>query len=121
MSGGRARPLAGGVGAGGLVMGAAPHVLHHIGLVAGASLLAGTAGTLLFGVLGLLAAVPVLVTVRRRTGGWLLPGAGLVLFAALFVLSSLVLAPLLTGAWSSGDSDRPLPAAGQELHEGHAR
>lgn len=121
MTGGRVRPLAGGVGVGGLVTGAAPHVLHHIGLVAGASLLAGTAGTVLFGALGLLAAVPVLVTVRRRTGGWLLPGASLVLFAALFALSSLVLAPLLTGARSSGDPHRPLPAAGEEPHQGHAR
>ena len=59
--------MAGGVGVGGLV-GVAPHVLHHIGLVAGASLVAGTAGTLLFGALGLLAAVPVLVKISRRCG-----------------------------------------------------
>jgi hypothetical protein len=110
--------MAGGVGVGGLV-GVAPHVLHHIGLVAGASLLAGTAGTLLFGALGLLAAVPVLVKIRRRTGGWLLPSASLALFAALFALSSLVMGPLLTGAWSSGESDRPPPTASEARHEEH--
>ncbi len=110
--------MAGGVGVGGLV-GAAPHVLHQVGLVAGASLLAGTAGTLLFGALGLLAAIPVLVKVRRRTGGWLLPGASLALFAAVFALSSLVLGPLLTGTWSSGEPDRLPPKAGEARHEGH--
>jgi hypothetical protein len=110
--------MAGGVGVGGLV-GAAPHVLHHVGLVAGASLLAGTAGTLLFGALGLLAAIPVLVKVRRRTGGWLLPSASLALFAAVFALSSLVLGPLLTGAWGAEDPDRLPPPAGEVRHEGH--
>ena len=37
----------------GVVVGAAPHVLHHIGPLAGAAFLAGAGGTLVFGAVGL--------------------------------------------------------------------
>ena len=37
---------------GAAVLGAAPHVLHHAGPLAGAALLAGVGGKLLFGALG---------------------------------------------------------------------
>ena len=43
---------------GAAVLGAAPHVLHHLGPLAGAALLAGVTGKLLFGALGFLLAVP---------------------------------------------------------------
>ena len=36
-------------GAVGVITGLAPHVLHHIGLLAGTALVAGGGGTLLFG------------------------------------------------------------------------
>jgi hypothetical protein len=49
------------VGAVGLIMGLLPHVLHHIGLLAGTALVAGSGGTALFGALGILASVPMLV------------------------------------------------------------
>ena len=42
-------------------MGILPHVLHHIGLLAGTALIAGAGGTALFAVLGLAASVPFLV------------------------------------------------------------
>jgi hypothetical protein len=58
------------------VLGAAPHVPHHVGPLAGAALLAGATGKLLFGALGLLlagsnAAAPAasrrnMATARRR-------------------------------------------------------
>src|SRR5688500_1267569 len=52
----RARAALAGVGA--AVLGAAAHVLHHVGPLAGAALLAGATGKLLFGALGFLLAVP---------------------------------------------------------------
>jgi hypothetical protein len=46
----------------------APHVLHHIGLLAGTALVAGAAGTTFFGLLGLVAAIPLLLRLKRRFG-----------------------------------------------------
>ena len=50
----------------GVVVGAAPHVLHHAGPLAGAALLAAASGTLLFGALGLLLSITFL---RRLLAG----------------------------------------------------
>lgn len=58
-----------------VLLGLAPHVLHHAGPLAGAALLAGTGGSLLFGAIGLLAAIPFLLRVHRRCGNWRTPGA----------------------------------------------
>ncbi|MEO8688358.1 MAG: hypothetical protein ABI611_09065 [Solirubrobacteraceae bacterium] len=80
----------------------APHVLHHAGPLAGAALLAGTGGALLFGAIGLVAAVPFLVRVHRRCGNWRVPGALLALFAAVFSISTFVIGPAISGG--EGDS-----------------
>jgi hypothetical protein len=53
---------------GATLLGAAPHVLHHVGPVAGAAVLAGASGKLLFGALGFLLAVPMLRGLHRRHG-----------------------------------------------------
>jgi hypothetical protein len=82
----------------GTVSGLLPHVLHHVGLVAGTALLAGAGGTALFAVLGLLASVPMLLRLRRRFGSWRAPVAAVAVFAVLFAVSSLVLGPLLRPA-----------------------
>jgi hypothetical protein len=82
---------------GAAILGAAPHVLHHAGPLAGAALLAGAAGKLAFGAAGFVLAVPMLRHARRRTGSWRIPGALLALMAVLFTISSLVLGPALTG------------------------
>ncbi|MDQ6803849.1 MAG: hypothetical protein M3065_02525, partial [Actinomycetota bacterium] len=58
--------------AGAAVLGLAPHVLHHVGLFAGA-LFAGVGGSLIFGALGFLAGIPFLRRVHRRTGSWRVP------------------------------------------------
>ena len=53
----------------GVVVGAAPHVLHHVGPLAGAALLAGTGGKLLFAAAGLvLAAAGAFVWWSQPTG-----------------------------------------------------
>lgn len=98
------------------LLGAAPHVLHHAGPLAGAALFAGVGGTLLFGALGLAAATPLLLKMRRRSGSWRRPAAALALFTALFALSSFVLAPAITGG--QDDNGRSSPAASPQPSDG---
>lgn len=101
--------------AGAAVMGAAPHVLHHVGPLAGAALLAGATGTVIFGALGFLLAVPLLRRVRRHTGSWRVPIALLAAMATMFTLSSVVIGPAL-----AGDDDAAVPAGVSESeHESH--
>lgn len=86
------------------ILGIAPHMLHHAGPLAGAALLAGTAGTLLFGAIGLIAAIPFLLRVHRRCGNWRVPAALLATFAAMFALSAFVIGPAITGTGDEGTS-----------------
>ena len=81
----------------GFVLGLLPHVLHHIGLLAGTALVAGSGGTALFGVLGFLASIPFLLRLRRRFGTWRAPAIGLLVFAAMFSLSAFVIGPAISG------------------------
>ncbi|MET3141350.1 UNVERIFIED_ORG: hypothetical protein ABIB19_000204 [Arthrobacter sp. UYEF10] len=94
------------VGVVGLVMGLLPHVLHHIGLLAGTALVAGSGGTALFGALGLLASIPMLVRLYRRFGSWVAPALGLLVFAAMFSLSAFVIGPAISG---TGGDVNPAP------------
>ena len=55
------------------ISGIAPHVLHHVGPLAGAALLAGAGGTVLFGVAGFALSIPMLLRLRRRFGTWAAP------------------------------------------------
>lgn len=89
-----------------VVLGIAPHVLHHAGPIAGAALIAGTGGTLIFGAIGLIASVPFLLRVHRRSGGWSVPSALLALFAAGFAVSAFLIGPVIAG---DGDSDAAAP------------
>jgi hypothetical protein len=50
----------------GTVVGLAPHVLHHIGLLAGTGLIAGASGTVALGLLGFILSIPFLLRLRRR-------------------------------------------------------
>jgi hypothetical protein len=94
-------------------LGVLPHVLHHAGPLAGAALFAGVGGSVLFGAIGLVAAIPFLLRVRRRCGNWLLPGTLLVTFAAIFSISTFVVGPAIAGGGdddggaSSGQSAKP--------------
>jgi hypothetical protein len=85
-----------------VLLGLAPHVLHHAGPLAGAALLAGTGGSLLFGAIGLLAAIPFLLRVHRRCGNWRVPGALLALFTVMFSISAFVIGPAISGQSSGG-------------------
>jgi hypothetical protein len=119
----RARAALAGVGA--AVLGAAAHVLHHVGPLAGAALLAGATGKLLFGALGFLLAVPMLRRLRRRAGSWRVPRGALALMTVIFTFSSFVIGPALAG---SGDEPRTpsknVPSTApqsvaQDEHEAH--
>jgi hypothetical protein len=108
---------------GAAVLGAAPHVLHHVGPLAGAALLAGAGGKLLFGAVGFAAAVPMLRRLRRRTGSWRISAGALALMAAMFTFSSVVIGPALTGGTDEDSSAKPTrPVLTQPLpsdHESH--
>ncbi len=98
--------------AGGTVAGLLPHLLHHIAPLAGAAILTGMAGSVLFGVLGMLLMIPMLLRLRRRFGSWLAPGLALALFALMFTVSTLWLGPALRGE----DGGSPAPEHDQHDH-----
>ena len=102
------------VGAIGLVLGLVPHILHHVTLLAGTALVAGSGGTALFGVIGLLASVPMLLRLRRRFGTWRAPAIGLLIFAAMFSLSTWVVGPAISG--SGGTNSGPVPNVEHTVH-----
>ena len=103
--------LSGGLGG---IVGLAPHVLHHIGPLVGTALVAGAGGTALFGVLGLVASVPILLKLKRRFSSWWAPGIALGVFAAMFLISSFVVGPLISAP------DKPAtPGASQVDHDVH--
>lgn len=97
-----------------VVTGVAPHVLHHVGPLAGAALLAGFGGKAIFFAVGLLLSLPMLRRLYRRFGTLVAPGLAVVAFAALFTFSSLVVAPWLTG------SAKAPATPGLEQPAGHA-
>ena len=85
------------VAAVGAIVGLIPHVLHHVGLFAGTALIAGATGTIVFGIIGLLASLPLLIKLHRRFGTWRAPFIALLLFLAMFLLSSFVIGPAIRG------------------------
>ena len=92
--------------AGAAVLGLAPHVLHHVGPLAGAAIVAGATGTLIFGLLGFVLAIPMLRRVHRRTGSWRAPVALLATMALVFSVSAFVIGPAIN---SSDDDSSATP------------
>ena len=113
------RAWAGVTGAVGIVSGIAPHVLHHVGPIAGAALLTGTGGSVLFGALGLAISVPFLLRLRRRFGTWRAPMVALAAFAAAFTLSTLVIGPAIRGDGDAPATPLERPADGAPDEHGH--
>lgn len=89
------------------LMGLLPHVLHHIGLFAGAALVTGLGGNLLFAALGLLLSIPMLRRLYRRFKTWKAPAIAVGVFATMFAVSALVVGPAITGTAPADAPDAP--------------
>ena len=100
------------------VMGLAPHVLHHVGLFAGAAFVVGVGGNLLFGVVGLLLSIPLLRRLYRRFGTWKAPAIGVAVFAAMFSLSAFVIGPAISNP-EPADAPRPARTPSPVEHSAH--
>jgi hypothetical protein len=110
-SSGRIRTLWNAVVAGiAVVVGLIPHVLHHIGLIAGTALIAGAGGTALFAVLGVAASIPFLLKLYRRFDTYLAPGIALAVFAVMFAVSAFLIGPAINGADSTDHPPAPATA-----------
>jgi len=105
----------------GVVLGIAPHVMHHIGLLAGAALVTGASGNALFYVIGLALSVPMLLRLYRRFRTPWAPAIAVAVFTGLFALSAFVIGPAISGVDDSpqppGPSS-PTPGPGGD-HSGH--
>lgn len=112
---GRVKALVAGVSAG--LLGAAPHVLHHVGPLAGAAILAGATGKLIFGVVGFVAMIPLFKKLHRKSGGWRVPALALAAMSVIFLFSTFVIGPALTDG--DDDSVQPSTQDEQKAHESH--
>ncbi len=102
----------------GAFIGVLPHVLHHVGPLAGAALLAGAGGTVLFAAIAIAVSIPFLLRIYRRFRTWIAPAIALGLMAAAFSLSSFVIGPAIAGG---GDENPPVeqPGVQQPKPSGH--
>ena len=89
----------------GAIAGITPHVLHHIGPIAGAAILTGTEGSVLFGAIGLGLTLPLLLRLKKRFNSWAAPAVALALFAIMFTLSTLWIGPAIRGDNSGSEAD----------------
>lgn len=108
-----ARAWAAAIGLWGALTGVLPHVLHHVGPLAGTALVAGAGGTLVFGGLGLVASVPFLIRLRRRFQSWAAPAIALGVFAGMFAFSTFVVGPWINGDATDATAE-PVPASVDE-------
>lgn len=108
--------LSGGVGT---IAGIAPHVLHHVGPIAGAALLTGTGGSIVFGIIGFVLTLPLLWRLKRRFGSWLAPGIALAIFAGMFTISTVLIGPVVRDAINGDDDNGNGPVS--DPHHSSAR
>jgi len=100
----------------GAFVGVLPHVLHHVGPLAGAAVLAGAVGTVLFAVIALAASIPFLLRIYRRFGTWIAPATALAVMAAAFSLSSFVIGPAISDGGGSTTGPGVEQPSGHESH-----
>ena len=99
----------------GAFIGVLPHVLHHVGPLAGAVLLAGAGWTALFAAIGFVVAIPFLIRLQRKFRTWRAPDIALAVLIASFSLSSFVIGPALSCSSESSPPSQP----GSEQLSGH--
>lgn len=118
----------------GLISGVAPHVLHHVGILTSVAIFSGAWGSVLFGVLGLVLALPFFIRLYRRFGTWIAPGIALGVFAGAFLLSTFLIGPAIQDALTARNKETPAESRDaspgqeettttspddQEEHDGH--
>ena len=105
-------------GAVAVISGIAPHVLHHVGPLAGTALLAGAGGTVLFGIAGFALSIPMLLRLRRRFGSWAAPAIASAIFTGVYLFSALVVGPALTAEPAAVESpaSTPTPSGHADHH-----
>lgn len=108
------RAWSGAVALWGGFIGLLPHVLHHVGPLAGAALLAGATGRILFAAIGFVAAIPLLRRLHRRFQTWRAPAIALAVFAAMYSLSSFVIGPAIAGG--EAPAQPGIEEAGHDQH-----
>ena len=104
----------------GALLGLVPHVMHHIGILAGAALLTGVFGYSLLYAVGLLLSIPLLNRLRKHFGTWKAPAIGVAVFTAMFLLSALVVGPTINRSSTppAPQTSRP-PAIATADHAAH--
>lgn len=101
----------------GVTLGLLPHVLHHVGFIAGSALVTGAGGSALFYAIGLLLSLPMLRRLHRRFRAWQAPAVAIVLFSAAFAVSNLLVGPIVSGG-ADAPSGPPTPT--QQPTDDHA-
>ena len=102
----------------GAVTGVAPHVLHHVGPLAGAAFLAGAGGRLLFATIALVVSIPFLLRIHRRFRTWIAPAITLAVMVVAFALSTFVIGPAISGE-SANSAPGSQPKIDRPAHDEH--
>lgn len=105
--------------AAGAVLGLVPHVLHHVGIIAGAALLTGLGGNAALYVVGLVLSVPMFRRIHRKFRTWLAPAIAAGLFTAMFLVSALVVGPAISDG-SPTQERGPAPSPTEQHTEHHS-
>lgn len=103
----------------GTVLGLVPHVLHHVGIIAGTALLTGAGGNAALYVVGLVLSIPMLRRIHRRFRTRLAPAIAVGLFTVMFLVSALVVGPAISDR-SPTDPRGPAPSPTEQHTEHHS-
>lgn len=103
----------------GAVLGLVPHVLHHVGLIAGAAFLTGAGGNAALYLVGLLLSIPMLRRIHRRFRTWHAPAIAVAVFTAMFLISALVVGPAISADSARTDEPSPRPTPTEQHTEHH--
>ena len=104
----------------GAALGLLPHIMHHVGLLAGAAVLTGVLGNTMLYVVGLILSVPLFNRLRTRFHSAWAPVIGIAIFTALFALSAFVVGPAISGVRDEGPARAPTPVmTSSDAHTDH--
>lgn len=99
-------------------MGVLPHVLHHVGPLAGAAIVAGTTGTVVFGLAAFAFTIPLLLRVRKHRDSWRLPAILLAVFISIWLVSTFAVGPWVRDRLVDNQPAVPQQEPEHEEHHG---